>query len=430
MFGYSRGGRLILFYDQRKISIPVRILLLVGSYWDIGGVQEAVDNLAAQFVHRGHAVGIITDRHAGGMVARAAPTDTGVVTTDIPTERPLTWRHPERLLGRSRGVVKAEQELAKHIGRFCPNVASSHEWLWDRFPGIVRACQAVGVPLVHTLYDTCGQGCLGKRALKCLKFAHTVVAVSGATRADFMGLLTGHPGINVIYPGVDIAAADAATSRRADRQYIFSAGRLLFAHKAMDNLIVAFSLIAARYPSIDLLVAGDGPDRHELATAIAHNGLTGRVQLLGTVSREELWGLHKGALLFVLPSRMSEGLGMVFLEAMACGKAVIASASGGVREIVLPGETGYLLSDEDPRTLASAMSDLLDRPNTCAQMGWNGRRLVRSRHTWASAADQYLDLYAASTREQPTGTVRQALERPPDDCVLPTPRTPNDSFER
>ncbi len=85
MYGYSRGGRLILFYDfcdQRKISILVRILLLVGSYWDVGGVQEAVDNLAAQFVHRGHAVGIITDRHAGGMVARAAPIDT--VTTDIP----------------------------------------------------------------------------------------------------------------------------------------------------------------------------------------------------------------------------------------------------------------------------------------------------------------------------------------------------------
>lgn len=379
----------------------MRILLLVGSFECIGGAQETVDNLASEFIRAAHNVAIITDCYAVDGVKRGSAANAPIMNLDIPAYRPVTWRHPERLFRRSRGAVVAEQELAGRICEWRPDVVSSHEWLWDRFPAIVRACGFAGVPLVQTLHDTSGRGNLGSGALKSLRHASSLAAISLATKSDFASLLSGCPEIRVIYPGVDNAAAQAAVPFAHDREYVFSAGRLLLAHKAMDTLIEAFALVADDYPAIDLLIAGDGSDRRQLEMLIARNGLERRVKLLGVVSRDELWSLHKGARFFAMPSRMREGLGMVFLEAMACGKAVIASAQGGVREIVSAGDTGFLVKGDnpDPRTVAQAIKGLLDDPEMSARMGRNGRELAASRYTWAQTAAAYLELYDAQRRK-------------------------------
>jgi glycosyltransferase involved in cell wall biosynthesis len=181
---------------------------------------------------------------------------------------------------------------------------------------------------------------------------------------------------------------------------MFSAGRLRLDHKAFDLLIAAFAEVARSYQPLDLLIAGEGPDRAHLQQLICQNGLRDRVRLLGAVSRQELWSLHKGSLFFAMPSRMAEGLGLVFMEAMASAKAVIGSAVGGVSEIVSQGRMGALLEKNDVALLAATLRRFLDEPENTHKMGEAGYHQIAAWHSWSQVAADYLALYRAAIRRQ------------------------------
>jgi glycosyltransferase involved in cell wall biosynthesis len=93
-----------------------------------------------------------------------------------------------------------------------------------------------------------------------------------------------------------------------------------------------------------------------------------------------------------MPSRMPEGLGLVFLEAMACGIPVIGTRSGGTPEIVDHGRTGLLVENNTPLELASVMRQLLNDPDERLRMGGRARELVASRYSWRQFAIQYLEV--------------------------------------
>ena len=98
---------------------------------------------------------------------------------------------------------------------------------------------------------------------------------------------------------------------------------------SVDVVIEAFRLLAAEFPEIDLLIAGDGPQRGELEVMIAASQLQSRIHLLSSLAHSELWSLYKGALMFIMLSRMAEGLPLVFFEAMACSIPMIGTRNGG-----------------------------------------------------------------------------------------------------
>src|SRR5262249_50906992 len=110
------------------------------------------------------------------------------------------------------------------------------------------------------------------------------------------------------------------------------------------------SRIPARNAAVDLLIAGDGPERAALLAARDRLGLAERVQLLGTLDRDGVAALYRGALFAVCPSRW-EGLPVACLEAMASSRAVVASAVDGIPDAVLPGNTGILVPAEDAGAL-------------------------------------------------------------------------------
>ena len=124
--------------------------------------------------------------------------------------------------------------------------------------------------------------------------------------------------------------------------------------------------------SHDLLLAGDGPERAALEQLARDLKLGEKVKFLGRAERPVAVSLFKGCSFFVLPSRL-EPQGIVNLEAMACGKAVIASKVGGVPEIVLDGETGLLFPGEDVAALANALTRMADDAALRARMGAAGR---------------------------------------------------------
>jgi glycosyltransferase involved in cell wall biosynthesis len=120
--------------------------------------------------------------------------------------------------------------------------------------------------------------------------------------------------------------------------------------------------------------------------ALAHSlGIQQEVHFLGHVDHAELPGWYASADLFVLPSRM-ESFPLVLLEAMASGLPVVATAVGGVPELVVHGETGLLVPPNDPLALAQAINSLLDDPEGMKSMGARGRDTVRERYTWDKVA--------------------------------------------
>jgi glycosyltransferase involved in cell wall biosynthesis len=145
--------------------------------------------------------------------------------------------------------------------------------------------------------------------------------------------------------------------------------------------------------SIRLLIAGDGPERPRLVSEIARLGLDGAVELLGT--RGDVHELLAAADVFVLSSE-SEGMPMSVLEAMAAGLPVVASAVGGVPEVVRDGETGALVPPRDPVALAEAIRLLVADPALRQRFGDAGRRRVEREFAVADFRRAHLELYRAA----------------------------------
>jgi glycosyltransferase involved in cell wall biosynthesis len=369
----------------------MRILLACGAFRCICfTVEEIVDSLAAEFAAVGHTVAVLSTPYLTGLERIVRP-GLECIYLRIPDYKWPSWRHPERLVRRPRGVA----ELESILRRWRPDVVSSH-LRWEKALTLLHACRSAGVPMVHTFHGfTIGRGyeeMLGSAG------ARAITTVSAALKRELEQAAPAARAAHVIVSGVDYAAARAAEPLQRERPYILSAARLYLSFKAIDALIAAFAILAPRHPQIDLLIAGDGPDRAQLDAMIAKLGLEGRVQMLGFVPHDALWSYYKGATMFAMPSRFAEPLGMVFLEAMACGTPIVATRTGGIPEIVPEGEAGRLVDRNEPAEIAGAIRRLLDDPDLRARMGRRGQELAVER-SWARAAKGYLEVYASCLDE-------------------------------
>jgi glycosyltransferase involved in cell wall biosynthesis len=142
-----------------------------------------------------------------------------------------------------------------------------------------------------------------------------------------------------------------------------------------------------------VLLAGDGPERERLADHARRAGLDGVVQFLGF--RRDVSALLAVSDCVALPS-LSEGLPNIVLEAFAAGRPVVASAVGGVPELVLPGETGWLVPPRDPAALADALAECLSDRARGESTGAQGRPLVRSHYSRERQVERLTRVFAAA----------------------------------
>jgi len=152
------------------------------------------------------------------------------------------------------------------------------------------------------------------------------------------------------------------------------------ANKGVWTVLDAFLRLAPAHPSLSLVLAGSADEviDKELRARAAQAGLADRVSLLGFVEHEQLPELYRSADLLAVPSQYEGGLGMVYLEAMACGLPVVAGNAGGAAEAVVHGQTGILL-DGGGAQAAAAIEQLLGDAALRARMGEAGRARVRER---------------------------------------------------
>jgi phosphatidylinositol alpha-1,6-mannosyltransferase len=162
--------------------------------------------------------------------------------------------------------------------------------------------------------------------------------------------------------------ADPGILDRVGRDFLLLVGRMAASerYKGHDQILEALPREAR------LVIAGEGDDRPRLETRVAEMGLTGRVVFTGFVSEATLAELYRRCAAFVMPSR-GEGFGLVYLEAMRAGKPCVAARGGAAEEIVVDGETGFLLDPDDRRELSTVLATLLDRPERARRMGEAGR---------------------------------------------------------
>jgi phosphatidylinositol alpha-1,6-mannosyltransferase len=166
----------------------------------------------------------------------------------------------------------------------------------------------------------------------------------------------------------------------------------LVPRKGIDTTLEALPAILRSVPELHYIVAGTGPDRARLEQLAGRLGVSERVRFLGLVPDEAIAPLLTMADLFVMPAREErpdvEGFGLVFLEANACGTAVIGSTSGGIADAVQDGETGLLVPPAAPEALATAAIRLLTDTPLRLRLGAAGRARVLRDFTWERMAVQ------------------------------------------
>ncbi|MGH7030599.1 MAG: glycosyltransferase family 4 protein, partial [Stellaceae bacterium] len=218
-------------------------------------------------------------------------------------------------------------------------------------------------------------------------------------------------------PGpVDFATIEAFGA--AGARVILSVGRLT-ERKGFDTLIDAMPAVLARVPDALCLIAGEGPLRAELEERVSAAGLCDKVRLLGPVSDQGLLALYRIAEIFAMPNRTTatgdtEGFGLVFLEANACGKPAVAGRAGGAVEAVGDGCNGLLVDGESHREVSVALIRLLTDAQLYARLsaGASAKAAVSG---WASRAEKYQALCDALVvkRGNPTTPSRGATGDPP-----------------
>lgn len=192
--------------------------------------------------------------------------------------------------------------------------------------------------------------------------------------------------VTVIPNGVDIDFfSPPVPGIRSSRPVILSVGRFV-PEKDQATLISAFGRLTPRHPEAELWLVGEGPQKETLQRLAAQELPPNRVRWLpGDV---DLRPLFQQAALFVLSSYW-EGLPNVVLEAMAAGLSVVATAVGGLPELVVPGQTGWLVPSGDAPALATAITRLLTEPETRRAFGRAGRKRVEQNFSLPTMVRRY-----------------------------------------
>jgi phosphatidylinositol alpha-1,6-mannosyltransferase len=162
-------------------------------------------------------------------------------------------------------------------------------------------------------------------------------------------------------------------------------------YKGHDFVIRAMPALLERFPQLVYNVVGDGDWRPALEALAGQMGVERAVRFHGHVSEEDLRGHYVRASLFIMPSR-AEGFGFVFLEAMAHGLPVVAGNADATSEVVVDGETGYLVDPTSVRAIVTAVSRLLGDRDLRLLMGSAGRRRVRDNFGYKGFRMQLLGL--------------------------------------
>jgi glycosyltransferase involved in cell wall biosynthesis len=329
--------------------------ILISSHFyapSIGGIETVTALLAEEWIAAGHDVRIITQT----------------------SDRSATQVHPCAVI-RNPSLAKLFRQLAWCDLYFQNNISLKTLW-----PALLLRKPTV---ITHQTWFPRGYAGFAKR-LACRLVARTV-AISNAVRSDTGG--------TIVIPNpyqMDIFNEDPKAPRDGDLLFV---GRLV-SDKGTDLLIDALGVLARRGLHPRLSIVGDGPELKRLQALGEQHGLKHQIGFLGKKGGSELAILLRRHRILIVPSRWEEPFGIVALEGIACGCAVIGSDRGGLPEAI--GPCGLLFPNGNAEILAGQLERLLNSEAELAKVTAPSLRKPHlERHTPEQISSEYLNLFTA-----------------------------------
>lgn len=275
--------------------------------------------------------------------------------------------------------------------------------LWNIYGA--PAAKLAGIPAVWHIREMPAMG-LSTRLLHfwVRAWADWTICISKAVARDWSHGQGKSSKLAVIYDGIDakgygetigfpLQSMQERLDLPLDSAWVIGTVGSLTWRKGVDIFLQAAARVLQQDGSGAFVIAGSGMLEEELKRLSRQVGVNAKVRFLGHISENEMARLYRVLDIFALAS-FNEPYGMVLLEAMACGKPVVATKVGGIPEIVVDSETGLLVPPKDPEALSEAMLTLLRNPDLCRRMGDAGRRRVKQNFTWDRTMAQLQGLYA------------------------------------
>lgn len=302
-------------------------------------------------------------------------------------------------------ILKTTLQLIRHhqIGVLCLGELNSSAWLGSichRLTG----CQLIYYIHGEEVTTQFNAGSFGRNRFNSLSRADAIIAVSRFTQRtliDDLGLPAER--VHLIENAVDTVRFSPGADDNAFRQrwgvvgkrLVVGVGRLV-PRKGFDQTIRGWQEVIEQHSTAHLMIVGDGPQRAELQQLIESAGLQNHVTLTGPLSDADLLAAYRSADLFIMPNRTmpdgdTEGFGLVFLEANACGRAVIGGRAGGAVEAVRDGETGLLVDGNSVQEISTAINRLLTDDTFLKRLEKGGLAYAQA-NNWTTRATEFQSL--------------------------------------
>ncbi|MBM3334371.1 glycosyltransferase family 4 protein [Candidatus Sumerlaeota bacterium] len=305
----------------------------------------------------------------------------------LPAELLICWRKLKRL-------IRAEKVDLVHLNT---SILIGAAW-------VVHRC---GVPLIWHWREILPERGWWREALirAAQRWASRIPCISNEVRRQFYDQSKATVVFDAVVPD-DTAPCNPERLRQelrlgSDALCIGTVGRIQY-RKGQDVLIRAASQILKRFPNAAILIVGDVYKKN-YAPRKALERLT---EQLGIRDRVFFTGFRRNSAevmrlldVFVMPVRLPDGFGIVEIEAMLQGKPVVATNIGGSLDVVVEGETGFLVPPDNPDLLAEKIILLLDNPSLRVEMGEKGRQRVLQLFTIEHQVKQVVEIYHAAIRE-------------------------------
>lgn len=364
----------------------------------VGGIQQFVANL----LERVHPDGSVVIGPAGGPEAAAHDA----------VQPYRTVRAPGAVLP-TPGIARLVIDVARSHG--AEAIVLGATWpLGELAPRLGRALRIPVIGLSHGLEAGLarpGAGRLIGRATRGLAAVTTITAwtedrLRSHVRAPRLERLPPGVDVDLFAPSVDGRGQRAAWGVPADVPLVGCISRLV-PRKGQDLLVQVWPEVRRRHPDAWLALVGEGPSQRRLEGAVARLDAHSGVVMPGRVAWEALPASYAALDVFAMPCRTRlagtdvEGLGMVYLEAQACGVPAIAGRSGGAPEAVRDGVTGSVVDGREPRELVEALDRWLTHPASRRQAGAAGAAWTRQRWSWTAIAGRLAQLLDEVTGPAP-----------------------------
>lgn len=371
------------------------------------GIGYYVYNLSQELLDRGHSVTVVTrgsarterTTHGGIEVVKAPYLPLFPFHVDVHglfVER-LVERHADEI-----DVLHVHTPLAPVVDVDVPTVATIHT-------SIIEDGKHLDQGGLDALWFKIVERVASRRLIAGQREAADHITTVARSVAEELDRYYDIRDASVFANGVEPSEFDPVDPE-ADDGYLLYVGRLDH-RKGVGDLLEAVDRLDA---DVEVRLVGQGPFAERYRKQAERMGIDDRVRFLGFVDREELIDLYRSATAFVLPSHY-EGLPTVLLEAMVCGRPVVATAVSGCLDVVDDGENGLLVPPKSPDAIADAVSALLADPERRHELGRAARETVLDRYTWERVGGDYERLYRSLAGQQPDDDGDRSAVAPTED---------------